>query len=40
MRKALILGIVFVVSLVVAGCAGKGKTPLGKGKEPVVTTRG
>jgi hypothetical protein len=24
----------------VAGCAGKGKSPIGKGKAPVVQTKG
>ncbi len=40
MRKLLILGIAILTALSVAGCAGKGKAPLGKGKAPVVHTRG
>ena len=40
MRKFLVLGIMFLAALSVAGCAGKGKSPMGKGKAPVVQTRG
>jgi hypothetical protein len=41
MRKLLILGIAILTALSVAGCAGKDKVPIGKGKAPpVVHTRG
>jgi hypothetical protein len=41
MRKVVILGIAILTALSVAGCAGKGKVPLGKGKAPpIVHTRG
>jgi hypothetical protein len=40
MQKAFMLAITIVAALSVAGCAGKGKTPVGKGKTPAVVTRG
>jgi hypothetical protein len=39
MQKAFMLVIAIVAALSVAGCAGKGKTPIGKGKTPTVVTR-
>jgi len=40
MRKYLLQVIMIIAALSVAGCAGKGKAPIGKGKTPVVQTRG
>jgi hypothetical protein len=40
MQKAFVLAIAIVAALSIAGCAGKGKTPVGKGKTPAVVTRG
>lgn len=41
MRRLMILGIAILTALSVAGCAGKGKVPVGKGKAPpVVHTKG
>lgn len=42
MKKVLILICTAVIGLSVAGCAGKGKAPIGKGKgkTPVVQTKG
>jgi hypothetical protein len=40
MRKLLIVGIAILAALSIAGCAGKGKVPVGKGKAPVVHTKG
>jgi hypothetical protein len=40
MRKYLFLGIAIFAALSAAGCAGKGKAPIGKGKAPVVQTKG
>jgi len=39
-RKILTTMIMLIAALSVAGCAGKGKSPVGKGKAPVVHTRG
>jgi hypothetical protein len=40
MKKILLVLCATVLALGVAGCAGKGKAPIGKGKAPVVQTRG
>jgi len=40
MRKVLFFVCSAVLALGLAGCAGKGKVPIGKGKAPVVHTRG
>ena len=40
MRKIFLLAISVVAAVSVAGCAGKGKMPIGKGKTPVVVTKG
>ena len=40
MKKFLTVICTVVIALSVAGCAGKGKAPMGKGKAPVVQTRG
>jgi hypothetical protein len=40
MRKTLAIGISILAALSVAGCACCGKAPTGKGKVPVVETRG
>ena len=40
MKKILILFCSVVLAIGVAGCAGKGKVPIGKGKAPVVHTKG
>jgi hypothetical protein len=41
MRKIIVLGLAILTALSVAGCAGKGKTPLGKGKaKPHIHTKG
>jgi hypothetical protein len=41
MRKYLLPLVMIIAALSVAGCAsGKGKSPIGKGKTPVVQTRG
>jgi outer membrane murein-binding lipoprotein Lpp len=37
MRKIFVLGLAILTALSVAGCAGKGKVPLGKGKAPIHT---
>ena len=41
MRKIMILGLAILTALSIAGCAGKGKVPLGKGKgKTPIHTRG
>ena len=40
MKKILILFCSVILALGGAGCAGKGKVPIGKGKAPVVHTKG
>jgi hypothetical protein len=40
MKKVLLVVCSAILALGVAGCAGKGKVPIGKGKTPVVQTRG
>jgi hypothetical protein len=40
MKKVLFFVCSAVLVLGLAGCAGKGKVPIGKGKAPVVHTRG
>lgn len=40
MKKILLVVCTAVLAFGVAGCAGKGKAPIGKGKAPVVQTRG
>ena len=40
MKKILILACSVILALGVANCAGKGKVPIGKGKAPVVHTKG
>ena len=40
MKKVVVLLCSLVLALGVAGCAGKGKAPIGKGKAPVVQTKG
>ncbi len=40
MKKFLVVICTAVIALSVAGCAGKGKAPMGKGKAPVVQTKG
>lgn len=40
MKKFLVLVCSVILALGVAGCAGKGKVPIGKGKAPVVHTKG
>ena len=40
MKKILILFCSVVLAIGVDGCAGKGKVPIGKGKAPVVHTKG
>ena len=40
MRKYVLIAVAVLTALSVAGCAGKGKAPIGKGKAPVVQTRG
>jgi hypothetical protein len=40
MRNFFVVMIASLVAISVAGCAGKGKVPVGKGKEPVVHTKG
>jgi len=40
MKKFLVVIGTVILALSVAGCAGKGKAPIGKGKAPVVQTRG
>jgi hypothetical protein len=40
MRKYILVAFAIFAALSVAGCAGKGKSPIGKGKAPVVQTRG
>ena len=40
MKKIVVVICTVVLALGVAGCAGKGKAPIGKGKAPVVQTKG
>jgi hypothetical protein len=41
MKKLLVVFCSVLLALSVAGCAGKGKTPIGKGKAPAaVVTKG
>ncbi len=42
MRKIFVVLVTVVTAISLAGCiaGGKGKSPFGKGKAPVVTTRG
>jgi hypothetical protein len=40
MRKYVLVAVAVLAALSVAGCAGKGKAPIGKGKAPVVQTKG
>jgi len=42
MKKIMVVFCTVVLAIGVAGCAGKGKAPIGKGKgkAPVVTTKG
>ena len=40
MKRFLIVICSMVLAFGLAGCVGKGKTPVGKGKAPVVQTRG
>jgi hypothetical protein len=40
MKKILVLICSAVLAVGLAGCAGKGKAPIGKGKAPVVQTKG
>jgi len=40
MQKTLVLVISILTALSIAGCAGKGKVPIGKGKAPIIHTRG
>jgi hypothetical protein len=40
MKKFVVVLCSLVLALGVAGCAGKGKAPMGKGKAPVVQTKG
>jgi hypothetical protein len=40
MRKLLVVVCSMVLAFGLAGCIGKGKSPVGKGKAPVVQTRG
>jgi hypothetical protein len=42
MKKIVVVLVTVVTALSVAGCmeGGKGKSPIGKGKAPVVVTRG
>jgi|AP12_2_1047962.scaffolds.fasta_scaffold394665_1 hypothetical protein len=40
MKKILVLVCSAILALGVASCAGKGKVPMGKGKAPVVHTKG
>jgi hypothetical protein len=42
MRKAILLVVTLLTAVSVAGCVtgGKGKSPIGKGKAPVVHTKG
>lgn len=41
MNRFLIIVCSLLLALSVAGCAGKGKAPIGKGKAPpIVTTKG
>jgi hypothetical protein len=40
MKKILVIVCSAILALGVAGCAGKGKAPIGKGKAPVVHTKG
>jgi len=40
MKRFLIVICSMVLAFGLAGCVGKGKTPVGKGKAPVVQTMG
>jgi predicted small lipoprotein YifL len=40
MRNIFVILIASLVAISVAGCAGKGKVPVGKGKAPIVHTKG
>jgi outer membrane lipoprotein-sorting protein len=40
MKKMVVVMCTIVLALGVAGCAGKGNAPIGKGKAPVVQTKG
>jgi hypothetical protein len=40
MKKFVVVMCAAVLAIGVAGCAGKGKSPIGKGKAPVVQTKG
>ena len=40
MRKYVLVAVAILAALSIAGCAGKGKAPIGKGKAPVVQTKG
>ena len=40
MKKIVVVICTAVLALGAAGCAGKGKSPIGKGKAPVVQTKG
>ncbi len=42
MRKIFVVLVTVVTAISLAGCiaGGKGKSPIGKGKAPVVVTRG
>ncbi len=40
MRKFFLIGLSILAAFTIGGCAGKGKVPVGKGKTPVVHTRG
>lgn len=40
MKKFMVIVCTAILAFGVAGCAGKGKAPMGKGKSPVVQTKG
>ena len=40
MRKVFLIGLSILAAFAMSGCAGKGKVPIGKGKAPVIHTRG
>ena len=40
MRKVLVIAVSILTTMSVAGCACCGKAPIGKGKAPVVETKG
>ena len=40
MRKFLVVVVTFITALSLAGCSNWGKSPIGKGKAPVVRTKG